>query len=335
MYLRFAFAVVFMLITVVGAITYIYVQMNTHMLRTLPIQGEELYSLSSGKSYNYLLNDFKVKGYIDSTFYYRLYGKLNPEQTRLKSGAYRLSEGMTMLDVLQVLLSGKEAQFKITFIEGTTFKDWLHLLSERQHIKQTLEGLDEKQVLAQITSKFDHPEGLFFPDTYVYTVGSKDIDILQQAYQRMERELARSWQTRSEKLPYKSSYEALIMASLIEKETGKLAEQPLIASVFISRLRKGMRLQTDPTIIYGLGDRYTGDITYANIREKTAYNTYQIDGLPPTPIAMPGKSAIEASMHPANSDYLYFVSKGNGEHYFSTSLQEHNRAVNKYIRGKE
>ncbi|QBY05797.1 endolytic transglycosylase MltG [Thalassotalea sp. HSM 43] len=311
-----------------------YAYVDAQLQKPINISQQTLYQLNKGKSYHHLVKDFNDKGWLTSTLPFRVYAKLYPAKTNVKSGSYLLDADMNMLDIITLMNSGKEAQFKLTFVEGTTFKQWLLQLSETPHIKQTLQDKSQQQVLSLITEQYTHPEGLFFPDTYQYTASMSDIDILRNAHQRMMQELDDSWQGRAKKLPYKNVYEALIMASLIEKETGKLSEQPLIASVFISRLNKGMRLQTDPTIIYGLGDRYTGDITYANIREKTAYNTYRINGLPPTPIAMPGKSAIEASMHPAQSQYLYFVSKGNGEHYFSKTLQEHNKAVDKYIRGK-
>ena len=307
---------------------------NSSVNKTLNINESTLYTVEAGVSYNHLLSDFKKRGFIDSRLAYRVHAKLNPKQVALKAGTFEFVPNMSMAELLLLIQSGVEHQFKITFVEGTTFKEWLIQLAETDHIQQTLADKTPLQIVQLIDSEAKHPEGLFFPDTYLFTVGTSDIDILRKAYKRMDKELQQSWQNKAQGLPYKNAYEALIMASLIEKETGQLKEQPLIAAVFINRLAKKMRLQTDPTIIYGLGDRYTGDITYANIREKTAYNTYKINGLTPTPIAMPGKSAIEAALHPVKSDYLYFVSKGNGEHYFSKTLREHNNAVNKYIRGK-
>lgn len=300
----------------------------------VPISQKTLYRVDVGSSFNKVLVDLEQRDWLENTFWLKLYAKLNPQITDIKAGTYQIPANVSVKQLFSLLVSGVEHQFSITFVEGSTFKELLNLLAETQHIRFTLADMNRDQILNLLTQDYQHPEGLFFPDTYSFTAGSKDIDILKQAHQRMLQELAESWQNKAKDLPYNSAYEALIMASMVEKETAQIYEQPLIAAVFISRLAKNMRLQTDPTIIYGLGDRYTGDITYANIREKTAYNTYRIHGMPPTPISMPGKSAIEASLHPANSQYLYFVSKGNGEHHFSTTLKEHNRAVDKYIRGK-
>ena len=316
------------------AVVVVVFNANSTVNKPLNIDAATLYTIKPGKSYNHLLSDFKKRGYIDSRFSYRLHAKLNPTQVRLKAGTFEFQPNMSMIELLALVQSGMEYQFKITFVEGSTFKEWLLQLANTPYIKKTLDGKTPLEIVQSIDATVKHPEGLFFPSTYQYVAHTSDIDILKQAFKKMQVELQSSWENKQPKLPYKSPYEALIMASLIEKETGQVFEQPIIAAVFINRLAKKMRLQTDPTIIYGLGDRYTGDITYANIREKTAYNTYRIDGMPPTPIAMPGKSAIEASLNPVETKYLYFVSKGNGEHHFSTTLREHNNAVNKYIRGK-
>lgn len=330
--LRLLFAILFFALIIIGGVVY---HVNNTVSSSLNIEHKQLYTLAQGKSYNHVLSDFKKLGFIDSRFTFRVHAKLNSDLINVKAGTYQLLPNMTMLQVLSLLTIGEEYQFKITFVEGSTFKEWLIQLAETEHIQSTLFDKTTEQILSLLESTYNHPEGLFFPDTYQFTANTKDIDILNLAYQRMTLELTASWQGRAKNLPYKSPYEVLIMASMVEKETAKISEQPLISAVFITRLAKKMRLQTDPTIIYGLGERYTGDITYANLREKTAYNTYRINGMPPTPIAMPGKSAIEASLHPANTPYLYFVSKGNGEHHFSTTLKQHNNAVNKYIRGKK
>lgn len=329
---RLVISVLFVSALAVAAILF---AVDNKVKQPLLITESQLYTVKPGISFHRLLKDLDKKQWLENSILLKVFAKLNPELISLKAGTYQLNAGMSLPTLLKLLNSGVEHQFKITFVEGSTFKEWRAKLAEAEKINATLNDKSAQQILTSLNSQYSHPEGLFFPDTYAYTAGSSDLDILRLAHQRMLSELEQSWQLRAKDLPYKNAYEALIMASLIEKETGQIFEQPIIAAVFINRLAKRMRLQTDPTIIYGLGERYTGDITYANIREKTAYNTYQIKALPPTPIAMPGKSAIEATLHPEQSPYLYFVSKGNGEHYFSSTLREHNNAVNKYIRGKK
>lgn len=318
----------------------LYQYSNSSIGKALPIEKTQLYIIKPGVSYSKLLKDFQKRGWIGTRLPFRIFAKLNPNRILLKTGTYQLNKGLSFEQVVNIFHTGKEHQFKVTFVEGSTFKEWLLQLEQLSHIKRTLDinpksRAQYSQVMTLLGSNYDYPEGLFFPDTYLYTAGSTDISILKTAYLRMDKELRDSWANKTQQLPYKNAYEALIMASIIEKETGKIAEQPLISSVFINRLAKRMRLQTDPTIIYGLGEKYTGDITYANIRGKTKYNTYRINGLPPTPIAMPGKSAINASLNPSQSEYYYFVSKGNGEHYFSKSLKEHNKAVKRFIKGSK
>ncbi|QDP01138.1 endolytic transglycosylase MltG [Thalassotalea sp. PS06] len=311
----------------------LYIKVQQSVQQPLALSNPQLYTLAKGSSFHSLLQHAQQQSWVDSVWLIKLYGKLNSDLTKVKAGTYQLTPDMTFYQLLNLLVNGKEHQFKITFVEGTTFKEWLMQMANNPNLRHTLKGKSWEQIQELFPGAM-HPEGMFFPDTYKFSKNTRDISILKQAFNRMQKELADSWERRATGLPYDNAYQALIMASIIEKETAVVAEQPLISAVFVNRLRKGMRLQTDPTIIYGLGDRYTGDITYANIREKTAYNTYQINGLPPTPIAMPGKTALDASVNPADSEYLYFVSKNNGEHIFSKNLADHNRAVDKYQRGK-
>ena len=222
----------------------------------------------------------------------------------------------------------------LTFVEGITFAEMRAQLESATELQITLKGLSNTDVLKKIGASESNPEGLFFPDTYRFSAGTTDLELLKKSYRMMQQKLAQAWEQRDPGLPYKVPYEALIMASIIEKETGRADERPLIGSVFTNRLKIPMRLQTDPTVIYGMGQRFDGNIRRRDLTTDTPYNTYTRDGLPPTPIAMPGWGALLAAVKPAQSDKLYFVAKGDGSHYFSRSLDEHNRAVAKYQLGK-
>mgnify|MGYP003456010654 CR=1 FL=1 len=252
---------------------------------------------------------------------------------QIKAGEYEISQNPTPLSLLSLFAKGQQAeQVPVQFIEGQTFADMRKILNDHPALKHDSKDLSEIEILRAMGSSDNKAEGLFFPDKYLVIPGSSDLKLLQRAYKAMQEHLARTWETRDPSLPYSEPYQALIMASIVEKETGQPSERPLIASVFINRLKKRMLLQTDPTVIYGMGDRYNGNIRKTDLQRDTPYNTYTRAGMPPTPIAMPGLASIKAALNPATSNALYFVAKGDGSHEFSGNLVDHNRAVNKYQR---
>jgi UPF0755 protein len=261
-------------------------------------------------------------------------GRLLGKASSIRAGTYRLERPVAPLDLLDKLARGEVLLVEALFVEGTTFRQWRAGLEADAHVRHTLAGKADAEVAALLGIPGPSPEGWLFPDTYRFTPGSSDLDVLRRAHAAMAKRLAEAWAGRDPGLPLATPYEALILASIVEKETGLPAERPLIASIFVNRLRLHMRLQTDPTVIYGMGERYDGNIRKRDLVTDTPWNTYTRDGLPPTPIAMPGADALNAVMHPAASDFLYFVSRGDGSHEFSRTLEQHNRAVARYqLRG--
>ena len=257
-------------------------------------------------------------------------GRVLHKEPYLQAGEYTLNKNITPYQLLLSLNHGKTTQGSMTFIEGKTFKQMRDKLIKNDAVKSTIQDLSDAEVMHLVGDGEPHAEGLFFPDTFYFDRNTADIVLLKRSYESMKTKLAAAWANRAPNLPYKDSYQALIMASIVEKETGKASERPTIAGVFLNRLRIGMRLQTDPTVIYGMGDKYDGNIRKKDLETDTIYNTYTRNGLPPTPIAMPGLASIEAALHPEKTNALYFVGKGDGSHEFTNSLVEHNRAVAKY-----
>ncbi|ABI56766.1 endolytic transglycosylase MltG [Alkalilimnicola ehrlichii MLHE-1] len=264
----------------------------------------------------------------------RLYARYTGDDARVQAGEYALEPGISVLDALERFARGEVVQHRITVVEGLTFRQMRRLIEAHPALEQTLKGLDDEGVMAELGKPDRHPEGWFYPSTYTFPRGTTDRDLLARAMRRMERRLEEEWAARADGLPLETPYEALILASIIERETGRDGERAKVAGVFTRRLEKGMRLQTDPTVIYGMGEAYDGRIRSADLRRDTPYNTYTRHGLPPTPIAMPGSASIRAAVNPADHDYLYFVSRGDGSHQFSRTLAEHNRAVRRYILGE-
>lgn len=260
----------------------------------------------------------------------RLYSSFTGMDGRLHVGEYQLVEGDSLLSLLEKMDRGEVLQRSVTLVEGWNFRELRARLAAQETLTHTLDGLTDQQIMEKLGHPERHPEGWFAPETYFYTRGTSDLTLLQRAMARQQQVLDEAWAQRAEGLPYTEPYKALIMASIVEKETGVPEERGEIAGVFVNRLRKGMRLQTDPTVIYGMGESYQGNIRRADLRRPTPYNTYTIYGLPPTPIAMPGKEAILAAVNPQSTEALYFVARGDGSHYFSKTLAQHEKAVREY-----
>ena len=282
---------------------------------------------SSLKAIAFQLVDEKI---LNEPWRFILLTKALGQSKKLRPGNYNLNPNITPYQLLKSFLEGRATEGSITFIEGQDLHMMLEKIKANDSIKKTIKPLDTKAIAIAVGIPYESAEGQFFPDTYYFSRNTTDIEILQRAYKAMQKKLNYEWAHRAEEVPYDNSYEALTMASIIEKETGKSIEANLISGVFIHRLSIKMKLQSDPTVIYGLGNKFTGDITKKDLLTDTPYNTYTRDGLPPAPITMPGLISIRAALHPTKTDALYFVGKGDGTHYFSTSLNEHNSAVRKY-----
>lgn len=297
----------------------------------LAIQQETLFKLPAGTGRVGLENLLQRDHLIKNTRWFPWLLRIEPELANFKAGTYRFTPGMTVRGMLELLASGKEAQFTVRFVEGKRLRDWLDELQQSKYIKHVLAGKSDAEIAILLGLKdTEHPEGWLYPDTYSYTAGTTDLALLKRAYVKMEKTVDEIWQGRDKSLPYKTPGELVTMASIIEKETAVNEERTKVASVFINRLRIGMRLQTDPTVIYGMGDKYNGNISRKDLDTPTPYNTYTISGLPPTPIAMPGLASLTAAAHPAKTAYLYFVADGKGGHTFTTNLASHNQAVRVY-----
>ncbi|GGI88792.1 endolytic transglycosylase MltG [Shewanella gelidii] len=312
---------------------YIYQSVLAYPQTPLKITQTTEVELTRGTSFNQFFKSLEQQGMISELWKLKILLKLRPDLANIRSGYYEITPNETLSDLLNKLNRGEEKTFSITLVEGLTVKEWLQQLKQAPRL--TLNGNPFEKVLLKQQDNSSLPEGKFFPNTFQYRANESAETILTQSYQSMKSQLAEIWRNRAPNLPLKSDYELLILASIIEKETGQAHERPLIASVFINRLRKRMRLQTDPTVIYGIGDKFNGNITRKDLRTPTAFNTYAIKGLPPTPIAAPSRASLLAAAHPAKSEALYFVSRNDGSHIFSNTLKQHNRAVNQYQRNRK
>lgn len=297
------------------------------------IKEETIFTLKPGTGRLALGDQLYADRVINSPRVFQWLLRVEPELSHFKAGTYRLTPGMSVREMLQLLESGKEAQFPLRLVEGMRLSDYLKQLRDAPYIRHTLSD-DRYETVAKALGleNTDGLEGWFWPDTWMYTANTTDIALLKRAHQKMVKAVDRIWEERAEGLPYKDQNQLVTMASIIEKETAVASERDQVASVFINRLRIGMRLQTDPTVIYGMGERYNGKISRADLETPTAYNTYTMTGLPPGPIAMPGEASLKAAAHPAKTPYLYFVADGKGGHTFNTNLASHNRSVQDYLK---
>lgn len=332
------FKLLLLLIIIAGAITAWYWKEYQTFLQ-LPIQlntQDSIFTIAKGTTVNQLAGQLSQQHIIHQPLFFKLYARLSKQASKIKAGEYSLQSGMTVVELMDLFVSGKVNQYSITLVEGWTVKQAFSHIKQDPHLHHTLGDSIDKQTAKLIFQSFDikgsQLEGLVYPDTYLFPKNTTDVDFLLRASKMMHRILLEEWQNRDKDLPLKTPYEALILASIVEKESGISSERDKVAGVFIRRLKKSMRLQSDPTIIYGMGDKYDGNIRRRDINKKTAYNTYQIDGLPPTPIALVGRDAIHAVMHPDQGKSLYFVADGSGGHTFSNTLKQHNKAVRAYIK---
>lgn len=316
-----------------GSLFFAWAWMQYDDFRSTPLaipQGGVIFGVPKGATLATVARDLEAAGLIREGRYLQWYGRYTGQANRIRAGEYQLSGALVPDTLLALLVSGKSVSYSLTLLEGWNIRQVRTAVAANHVLVQTLEGVDDAELMARLGLPGEHPEGRFFPDTYLFTRGMTDLEFLQRAQLKMDEELAATWARRAESVPLASPYEALILASIIERETGQADERPQIGGVFARRLQKGMKLQTDPTVIYGMGERFKGNIRRKDLLEDTPYNTYVHTGLPPTPICMPGRDALLAAVDPAPGNTLYFVARGDGTHVFSATLAEHNAAVRKY-----
>ena len=290
------------------------------------------FEVRSGASLHAVATQLHDAGVIRHARMLTLLARLQGVDRTIKAGNYEIEQGVTLLRLLDKLTQGDVTQSALLLVEGSTFADVRRVLREHPHVTKTLVDIPDAELLARLGIAQPSPEGLFFPDTYFFASGTKDDALLKRAYRLQQVRLANAWSHRAPDLPLTDPYQVLILASLVEKETGRAADRPLIASVFVNRMRRNMRLQTDPSVIFGLGSAFDGNLRKRDLETDTPYNTYTRDGLPPTPIALPSQASLDAVANPPKTAYLYFVSRGDGSSEFSANLADHNRAVAKYQR---
>ena len=291
------------------------------------------FSISAGSSLRGATQQMLDAGVIDAALPFEVLTRIFGDPRNVKAGNYEVEQGITPLELIDKITRGKNSGLAITFVEGWTFRQMRKALDDNVALRHDTQGLSDVDILQKLGIEHTSPEGLFVPDTFHFSTGMSDLNILRRSYDLMQKHLAAQWAQRAPNLPLATPYEALVLASIIEKETGKAVERSTISAVFINRLKIGMKLQTDPTVIYGLGEAFDGNLRKHDLVNDTPYNTYVRNGMPPTPIAMPGLASLHAALHPASTDALYFVARGDGSSHFSKSLEEHDRAVTRYQKG--
>ncbi len=300
----------------------------------LELKSEQLdFNIAPGSSMRAAAREIAASGVKLEPWLFIVLGKILRVESSIKAGSYEIARGITALELMNKLTRGDVTQTEIVFIEGWTFRQMRERLNTHPDIRHDTKALSDSEIMRLIGGAQGVAEGQFFPDTYLFAKQSSDVAVFARAYRAMQRHLSREWEARAGGLPYGNPYEALVMASIVEKETGRDQDRPLVAAVFINRLRLGMLLQTDPTVIYGIGEKFDGNLRKRDLLADTPYNTYTRAGLPPTPIAMPGLASLQSALHPAQSQAIYFVARGDGSSQFSRTLDEHNQAVNRYQRG--
>ena len=336
---KFLIAILLLILILAGVASFGYYKITEFVKTPVNVQADQLLTIERGTTGSKLAALFEQEKLIDDGKLLPYLLKLKPELNKIKAGTYSLENVKTVQDLLDLLNSGKEVQFNVKWIEGKTFKDWRKDLENAPHLVQTLKDKSNEEIFTLLdlpdvgrNLELKNVEGWLYPDTYNYTPKSTDLELLKRSAERMKKALNKAWNERDEDLPLANTYEMLILASIVEKETGVAAERAKVASVFLNRLKAKMKLQTDPTVIYGMGENYSGNIRKKDLEMSTPYNTYVIDGLPPTPIAMPRESSLQAVAHPEKTDFYYFVADGSGGHKFTRNLNEHNKAVQEYLR---
>lgn len=300
----------------------------------LPVPaGGVAFDVKSGSTLKGVARELETMGVLPDQRMLVALARWNRADRAIKAGNYEIPAGITLSGLLARLTQGDVTQVAVTVVEGATFRDFRRALAAHPQVARVVADLPDDHVMARLGMPGAPAEGWFFPETYFFAAGAQDVAILKRAHLLMRRKLEAAWDGRAPDLPLRTPYDALILASIVEKETGRAADRPLVASVFLNRLRAGMKLQTDPTVIYGLGDRFDGNLHKRDLEADTPYNTYTREGLPPTPIALPSQASLDAVMHPPKTPYLYFVSRGDGTSEFSANLADHTRAVNRYQKG--